>query len=119
MMALHPVVTTDGMTGEAVYEPLPQHRGAPGWVHGGFLATILDHVCARVARTALDGRVATGTLDLRYRQPVLLDGGPYTIDGSATEPRGRTVHVQASISGPDGRVRTEAKGLFVRVADFD
>ncbi len=115
MMALHPEVATDGVTGSAIFDPMREHRGAPGWVHGGLLATLLDHVCARIARAALDGRVATGTLDLRYRQPVLLDGGPYTVEGSASEPRGRTVHVYAVVRGPDGRVRTEAKGLFVRV----
>lgn len=115
LLGLHPEVTTDGVTGSAEFEPLAEHRGAPGWVHGGFLATVLDHFCARIARAALDERVATGTLDLRYRRPVLLDGGPYVLDGTAEAPRGRTVHVHAVILGPDGRVRTEAKGLFVRV----
>ena len=115
LLGLHPEVSTDGVTGSARFEPLPEHQGAPGWVHGGFLATVLDHFCARIARAALDGRVATGTLDLRYRQPVLLDGGPYVLDGTAEAPRGRTVHVHAVVLGPDGRVRTEAKGLFVRV----
>ena len=115
LLGLHPEVSTDGMTGSARFEPLPEHRGAPGWVHGGFLATVLDHFCARIARTALGGPVATGTLDLRYRQPVLLDGGPYQLEGTAEPPRGRTVHVRATILGPEGRARTEAKGLFVRV----
>lgn len=115
LLGLHPEVETDGRTGSARFDPQPEHRGAPGWVHGGFLATVLDHFCARIARTALGGPVATGTLDLRYRQPVLLDGGPYSLEGSAEPPRGRLVHVRAEILGPEGRTRTEARGLFVRV----
>ena len=115
LAALHPDVTTDGRTGSAVFEPRPEHRGAPRWVHGGFLATVLDHFCARIAGTALESKVATGTLDLRYRQPVLLDGGPYRLVGEADPARGRIVHVRASIIGPDERTRTEAKALFVAV----
>ncbi len=115
LAALHPPVTTDGRTGSAVFEPRPEHRGAPDWVHGGFLATVLDHFCARIASAALGSKVATGTLDLRYRQPVLLAGGPYRLEGEADPARGRIVHVRAAVIGPDGRTRTEAKALFVGV----
>jgi acyl-coenzyme A thioesterase PaaI-like protein len=113
--ALHPDVTTDGVTGSAVYDPQKEHRGAPGWVHGGLAATVLDVFCARIASAALDSKVATGTLDLRYRQPVLLDGGPYRIEGTAETPGSRSVRVKAAILSPEGRPLTEATGLFVAV----
>ena len=98
-----------------VYVPDPEHRGAVGWVHGGFAATVLDHFCARIASAALGARVATGTLDLRYRQPLPLDGGPFPIVGSAGTPGARTVRVEASIRSPEGRPLTEARALFVAV----
>ena len=119
LLGLHPRVETDGVTGSATYRPQPEHRGAPGWVHGGFTATVLDHFCARIARAALGMRVATGTLDLRYRQPITLDGGPYEVLGAADPPGSRTVRVRASINRADGRPLAEARGLFVGVAPLD
>jgi len=117
--ALHPEVTTDGTTASAAFDPHPEHRGAPEWVHGGYLATVLDHFLARLASAALDSKVATGTLDLRYRQPVQLHGGPYTIRGSAKPPGHRTVKVHGEILGSDDQVLTEAHGLFVAVRRND
>ncbi len=119
LLGLHPPVETDGVTGTALFLPEPEHRGAPGWVHGGFLATVLDHFCARIASAGLGMKVATGTLDLRYRQPVTLDGGPYELSGTAENRGFQTVRVHATIFGTDGRPRTEARALFVGVAPLD
>ena len=94
MSALYPEVTTSteaaGMiTGRATFAPQKEHAGAPGWVQGGLSATVLDFVSARVAKAALDSSVATGTLDLKYRQPVLIDGGPYEVCLLYTSPSPR------------------------------
>ena len=116
ILGLHPTVTIDGNTGIATFDPQPEHRGAPGWFHGGFAATLLDHFCARIASKVLDARVATGTLDLRYRQPVLLDGGPFTLTGAAADPGSRTVRVAGRIADSESRTLVEANALFVGVA---
>ena len=121
MKALYPTVNIVGsagnrVTGEAMFWPQAEHVGAPGWVQGGLSATVLDYVCARMASAALDMLVATGTLDLRYRQPVLLDGGPYRVEGETEQPRSKTVRVRAAILSSDGRPLIEATGLFVGVA---
>lgn len=121
MRALYPEVTTTGsagqiVTGTASFVPQPEHVGAPGWVQGGLSATVLDYFCARVAGRALNMSIATGTLDLRYRQPVLLDGGPYLVEGETEPPRARTVRVSAAIKDAHGRNLIEASGLFIGVA---
>lgn len=121
MRALYPPVSTvehgNGVvTGEALFDPQPEHVGAPGWVQGGLSATVLDFVCARLASTSLSMKVATGTLDLRYRQPVLLRGGPYRVSGETETPRSRSVRVRAAIESPEGRPLIEANGLFVGVS---
>ncbi len=121
MRALYPEMATTGSTGEVVsgsaaFSPQPEHVGAPGWVQGGLSATVLDSFCARLAGAALGMKVATGTLDLRYRQPVLLDGGPYRVEGSTDEPRSRTVRVSGAIVDSNGRPLIEASGLFIGVA---
>lgn len=118
MRALHPPVTTSGqpglaVTGEALFDPQPEHVGAPGWVQGGLSATVLDYFCARLASTALSMRVATGTLDLRYRQPVLLAAGPYLVSGSTEQPRSKSVRVRGAILSAEGRPLIEANALFV------
>ena len=113
MLALHPEVTIDGRRVTARFEPQPEHRGNTGWLHGGMAATVLDHVCARAAAAALGQRVVTGTLDLRYPQPVPLDGGPYDVEAEAADPRGRMVRVTGAILDDTGRPMVEAKGLFI------
>lgn len=122
MSALYPEleVTTvseeDGtVTGVAHYTPEREHTGAPGWVQGGLSATVIDFVSARVAKAALNSSVATGTLDIRYRQPVLIDGGPYRVEGVTEKRYSRTVRVNTKILDAEGQPLVEASGLFVAV----
>lgn len=118
---LYPPVTvsadeaTQQVSGFATFRPRPEHAGAPEWVHGGLSATVLDYVSARIAKEALTSRVATATLDLRYRQPVRLDGGPYRVEASAPITSTRTTRVRAAIVSPDGHPLVEASALFVAV----
>jgi len=124
MRALYPELTTTGtpggvLSGAAAFSPQPEHVGAPGWVQGGLSATVLDWFCARLAGETLQMKVATGTLDLRYRQPVKLDGGPYRVDGATDAPRTKTVRVKAAIRDNSGRPLVEASGLFIGVAPLD
>lgn len=107
--------TAGTVTGSATFYPQPEYEGAPGWMHGGLSATVLDFVSAKIANASLTARVATGTLDLRYRQPVTMDGGPYQVQGSAPIAKDRTVRVNAEIVDHNGRPLVEASGLFVAV----
>jgi acyl-coenzyme A thioesterase PaaI-like protein len=45
-------------------------HGAPGIAHGGIVATLLDEVSCALVALALDRRVVTGELTVRYEQPV-------------------------------------------------
>lgn len=112
--ALHPTITVLGDTASGSFQPQPEHRGNPGWLHGGMAATVLDHLCARTASSALGGvRVVTGTLDLRYPRPVPLDEGPYGLWAEHDAARGRVVRVRGAILGSDGKPMVEAKAMFV------
>jgi len=112
--ALHPTITVADSVASGTFEPQPEHRGNPGWLHGGMAATVLDHLCARTASSALGGvRVVTGTLDLRYPRPVPLDGGPYRLWAEHDPARGRMVRVRGAILGSDGKPMVEAKAMFV------
>ena len=111
----------DGMwRADGLFHPLPEHRGKRGWLHGGLAATVLDHVCSRAASAALGQPVVTGRLDVRYRDPVLLAGGPYRVVASAEAPRSRTVRVSGEIRrDSDGARLVEAASLFVALDDDD
>lgn len=112
--ALHPTITLVDGQASGSFEPQPEHRGNPGWLHGGMAATVLDHLCARTASSALGGvRVVTGTLDLRYPRPVPLDGGPYRLWAEHDTVRGRMVRVRGAILGGDDKPMVEAKAMFV------
>ena len=122
MSALYPelehvtVSEDDGIvSGFTTYQPEREHTGAPGWVQGGLSATVLDFVSARIAKAALDSSVATGTLDLRYRQPVLIAGGPFRVEGVTEKRYSRTVRVNAAILDAEGVPLVESSGLFVAV----
>ena len=89
------------------------HEGPPGLVHGGVVATLLDHLLARAVRAAGRGGL-TATLTVRYRRPVRL-GVPLlataeidTADGRRTTARARLVE-----ENDPGTTLAEAEGLFV------
>ena len=89
------------------------HEGPPGLVHGGTIATLLDHVLARALRTAGHGGL-TATLTVTYRRPVRL-GVPVVLTAAVTSTEGRRATAHATIASaedPD-TVLAEADGLFV------
>jgi acyl-coenzyme A thioesterase PaaI-like protein len=113
LRGLRPTIEIVDGVAVATFEPQPEHRGRPGWVHGGLAATVLDHVCAGAAAAALGRRVVTGRLDLRYPRPVPLDGGPYRVEARPEAPRGRMVRVAGAILDGGGAALVEARSLFV------
>jgi acyl-coenzyme A thioesterase PaaI-like protein len=76
------------------------YEGPPGLVHGGFIATLLDHALARAARSAGHGGL-TATLSVRYRRPV---------------PLGTALVVSAELGTTEGR-RATATARLTTAAD--
>ena len=99
-----------------VFIPRPEHRGPPGFLHGGLAATCLDETMA-VLGYVMDGvHTVTGTLNLKYRRPVPLDGQPVRVEawrGNAASRRAQRVHGRLLLA--DGDVAVEATGMFVQV----
>ena len=85
------------------------YEGPPGMVHGGVSALLLDHL---MGVTASQGKqvLFTGTLTLRYRNPLPL--GRVVLEGQVTGEEGRKVFVTAQIAGANG-VAVEADGIFI------
>jgi acyl-coenzyme A thioesterase PaaI-like protein len=90
------------------------HEGPPGLVHGGVVATLLDHVLARSARIAGHGGL-TASLTVRYRRPVPL-GVPLLVTGELGSVEGRRATATARLAAEDDPGTTLAEGEAVLVA---
>jgi uncharacterized protein (TIGR00369 family) len=89
------------------------HEGPPGLVHGGVVATLLDHVLARAVRATGRGGL-TATLTVTYRRPVRL-GVPLlaTAEVGTTDGRRTTARARLVAEDDPGTTLAEAEGLFV------
>jgi acyl-coenzyme A thioesterase PaaI-like protein len=88
------------------------YEGPPGCVHGGVSALLLDHLMGETASLRHTRLTVTGTLTLRYVQPLPL--GTVRLEARITGQEGRKVTVEGRI-GPDGDAEPaiEAHGLFI------
>lgn len=89
------------------------YEGPPGSVHGGVSAMILDHLMGETASAAHTRVTVTGTLTLRYVQPLPL--GPVRMEARIAREDARKVMVTGWIAadGPDSSPAVEANGLFI------
>jgi acyl-coenzyme A thioesterase PaaI-like protein len=89
------------------------HEGPPGLVHGGVIATLLDHVLARAPRTVGHGGL-TGSLTVRYRRPVPL-GTPLVVEGHLESTTGRRATARATLAtaADPGTPLAEGEALLV------
>ena len=102
----------------ATFRPRPDHRGVPGFLHGGVAATVLDETMASLG-WMLDGvHCVTATLELKYRKPVSLDvgDGALRIEAWREDPAPKRRHrVLGRLLTPTGIVAVEASGIFISV----
>jgi acyl-coenzyme A thioesterase PaaI-like protein len=90
------------------------YQGAPGVVHGGMQAVLLDETCCAAAFFTIDAHVVTGKLDLRYRRPCPI-GTPLRVRAAIVRDEGRYLVIRAAICAADGGpALTEAEGRFYR-----
>jgi uncharacterized protein (TIGR00369 family) len=110
-----PLVATDTPDGTATGRVTlgKPHEGPPGLVHGGVVATLLDHVLARAIRAAGRGGL-TATLTVTYRRPIQL-GVPLVVTAELGAADGRRTTATARLAAEDdpGTTLAEAEGLFV------
>lgn len=92
----------------------PMHSGAPGRVHGGVLAGVLDEFAGAILRLA-DTRGATGRLTINYRSPIPM-GIPLAFRGWVDHREGRKVVVRGEVHRGDELI-ADMEGLMV-VIDY-
>ncbi|MDJ0789724.1 MAG: PaaI family thioesterase [Myxococcota bacterium] len=102
---------------EAEYTAPTKYDGAPGIVHGGIQATLLDEVLGLAIDRVTDVPrmdVVTADFKLRYRRPVP-SGVPLRIRGRTVATEGRSFFVEGEILDAAGEVLTRAEARWVRL----
>lgn len=89
------------------------YEGAPGHVHGGYSALVLDHLLGVVASFGrLETAAATGTISLRYQRPTRL--GHLHAEAAVERTDGRKIFVAGQIADNEGVTVTAEGVYFVR-----
>src|SRR5208282_1451046 len=91
----------------------PEYQGAPGYLHGGIIATLLDEVMAKVSRFAKD-HAMTADLTVEYRKPVPV-GEELTVEGWEVGREGRMRSREGEIRNASGVVLARGRGRFIEI----
>jgi acyl-coenzyme A thioesterase PaaI-like protein len=87
------------------------YEGAPGHLHGGYSALILDHLFGDVASYGSPDTVAaTGTITYRYQRPTRL--GRLRAEAEIRNTEGRKIFVAGHLADAEG-VTVDAEGVFI------
>jgi acyl-coenzyme A thioesterase PaaI-like protein len=105
--------TVDGDRVRASFRLDQRHEGAPGFAHGGALATALDDTIGTL-QVLLRRPAVTAKLEVDYRRPAFLHRD-FEIESWVEKIDGRKLHLAGEIRD-DGEIIAEARALFVEVS---
>ena len=101
------------LTATATVQLTRMHQGAPGFVHGGIIATLMDEIMSKLNRP-LGVLAMTRHMEVSYLRPAPLDQ-TLTLTGHHLRREGRKLFHAAELTAADGTVLAEAKCLFIVV----
>jgi acyl-coenzyme A thioesterase PaaI-like protein len=90
-----------------------RHQGAPGFVHGGSLATAIDDTVGTLL-VLLRRPAVTARLEVDYRSPAFL-GREMALEAWAERIEGRKLHLAATVHD-GGTLVAEGRALFLEVS---
>jgi uncharacterized protein (TIGR00369 family) len=107
------VFRREGGRAEADYEAAEELAGAPGVIHGGIQAALLDEVFGCASHGPIGPRADLVTVDfrLRYHRPAPT-GAKLTVRGRVIRVDGRDVYVEGEIVDAEGRTLTTAEARW-------
>lgn len=89
------------------------HEGAPGYIHGGIIATLMDEAMSKLNRPF--GVLAmTRHLEVDYLLPSPI-GRDLVLTGHHIRREGRKLFHRAELQLPDGTLLARGKGLFIAI----
>ncbi len=96
------------------------YEGAPGCVHGGIIATLLDEAMSKLNRS-VDALAMTRRIEVDYLRPVPVGQNLILTANHVSRPSrsdgtpGRKLIHQSELQLPDGTVLARAHGIFIIV----
>ncbi|MCW3039857.1 MAG: Thioesterase family protein [Solirubrobacterales bacterium] len=90
-----------------------RHEGAPGFAHGGAIATALDDTIGTLLMV-LRRPAVTARLEVDYRRPAFVDAD-YTVESWIERIDGRKLHLAGIVRDATGETVAEAAALFLEV----
>lgn len=103
----------DGRAARGTVQLGPVFSGPPGRVHGGTVATLIDHAMGSLLfHLAMPSYTARLEIDYRASAPLGVD---LLVESSILKEEGRKTWVEATVS-VDGELAARGVGLFIRMA---
>lgn len=110
-MGLRLRIEDDRVRGEVKLDR--RHEGAPGFAHGGAVATVLDDALGTLL-VVLRRPAVTAKLEVDYRRPAFL-GRPFEVEARVERTENRKLWLAGELREGDDVV-AEARTLFLTVA---
>jgi acyl-coenzyme A thioesterase PaaI-like protein len=108
-----------------IFNPIKEHQGYPGRLHGGIISAVLDETIGRAIMINYDEDVwfVTVEFNVRFKKPVPLDE-EIKIKARITNERNRIYEGKGEILLKDGEIAAEGYGKYMKlpiekIADFD
>ncbi|GAB5575544.1 acyl-coenzyme A thioesterase THEM4 [Prionailurus iriomotensis] len=97
-----------------IFQGGPYLQGAPGFLHGGAIATMIDATLGMCAVVAV-GVAMTASLNISFKRPIPL-GSVVVINSQVDKVEGRKLFLSCNIRSMDEKtVYSEATSLFVKL----
>lgn len=103
-------ISGDQLRGTVTFSTV--HQGAPGRVHGGAIATVMDEALGRLAFIEFAEDCVTAHLEIGFEGQAAAPG-EYVVTAAVTSREGRKIWVEGTLAG-SGQLAS-ARGLFIRV----
>ena len=104
-------VDREAHTASAVVSLDKRYQGAPGYVHGGIIATLLDEAMSKLNRP-LGVLAMTRQMDVSYLRPVPI-GADIVLRSQFLRREGRKLFHEAELVSSEGEVLSRCSGLWI------
>lgn len=90
-----------------------RQEGAPGYVHGGAIATVMDDTFGTLL-IVQQAPAVTAQLEVSFTHPAFI-GSTYQVEAWCEQVDGRKLYFRGTLTAADGTCVAAAHALFVRV----
>ena len=92
-----------------------EYSGAPGILHGGITAVLLDEAMGKVSRFR-GVHAVTAELTVRYRRPIRVDQ-EIVVEAYEADAKDRNLFFEGQIRASDGELLASGRGRFVVISE--